>query len=348
MLNGFIVRCSNEKDGCKWTGELGSLDDHLNVNPQLDKQLKGCGYTEVHCGYCVDLFKRIEIDEHQKNHCPKRPFTCEYCLTYNTHYDIVVNNHWPVCGSKPVPCPNKCGENPFRKDLDNHVADDCPLSLVDCECPGCEMKIPRKDMPEHRQKEQMKHIFLLASHVTSLTKSNRDLTKCCRELEGQNKTLKEQVAELEVKETKVRNRLSFLELSEGTHFTMVNVNQCQRLCQSQRFEPFYTHYHGYKMYFEAGFNNGHFAVRVFLMQGEFDDDLKWPVKGWFEVHVKNCRERIYDKNLMTIVFWERRPTQYPRVYLNEDCTYTACIHKNIPSDYTANDCLYLRIKFFFD
>ena len=29
------VRCSCEKDGCQWTGELGELDKHLNESPIL-------------------------------------------------------------------------------------------------------------------------------------------------------------------------------------------------------------------------------------------------------------------------------------------------------------------------
>ena len=39
--------------------------------------------------------------------CDKRPFSCEHCNEYESTYDDVINNHWPVCGCHPVHCPNE-------------------------------------------------------------------------------------------------------------------------------------------------------------------------------------------------------------------------------------------------
>ncbi len=33
LLYGLKVRCSHQKDGCEWTGELRQLDEHLNTDP---------------------------------------------------------------------------------------------------------------------------------------------------------------------------------------------------------------------------------------------------------------------------------------------------------------------------
>ncbi len=38
-LYSLKVRCSHQKDGCEWTGELRQLDEHLNTDPQPEKQL---------------------------------------------------------------------------------------------------------------------------------------------------------------------------------------------------------------------------------------------------------------------------------------------------------------------
>ena len=46
-LYAFKVRCSHQKDGCEWTGELGQLDVHLNKDPPPEKQLDGCQFTEI-------------------------------------------------------------------------------------------------------------------------------------------------------------------------------------------------------------------------------------------------------------------------------------------------------------
>ena len=45
------VFCSNKESGCDWQGELGQLDQHLNLNPEKDKLSVGCAYTEVKCLY---------------------------------------------------------------------------------------------------------------------------------------------------------------------------------------------------------------------------------------------------------------------------------------------------------
>ena len=102
-LYSLKVRCSHQKDGCEWTGELRQLDEHLNTDPQPEKQLDGCQFVEIDCIYnCGDHLQRRYIQNHQIKDCSKRPFGCEHCHDYKSTYDDVTNNHWPVCGSFPM------------------------------------------------------------------------------------------------------------------------------------------------------------------------------------------------------------------------------------------------------
>ncbi len=106
-LYSLKVRCSHQKDGCEWMGELRQ---HLNTDPQPEKQLDGCQFVEIDCIYnCRNHQQRRYIQNHQIKDCPKRSFGCEHCHYYKSTYDDVTNNHWPVCGSFPIPCPNQCG-----------------------------------------------------------------------------------------------------------------------------------------------------------------------------------------------------------------------------------------------
>ena len=41
-VNQLKIRCSNHGEGCLWTGELGTLKQHLESN-------SGCGYVLVEC-----------------------------------------------------------------------------------------------------------------------------------------------------------------------------------------------------------------------------------------------------------------------------------------------------------
>ncbi len=165
-LYSLKVQCSHQKDGCEWTGELRQLDEHLNTDPQPEKQLDGCQFVAIDCIYnCGNHQQRSYIQNHQIKDCTKRPFDCEHCRDYKSTYDDVTNNHWPMCGSFPVPCPNECGSTIQRQNIDSHVVDGCPLTTINCDFHhvGCAVKILRQDMPEHQRENLLTHISLLAS-----------------------------------------------------------------------------------------------------------------------------------------------------------------------------------------
>ncbi len=174
------VRCSHQKDGCEWTEELRQLDEHLNTDPQPEKQLDGCQFVEMDCIYnCGNKLQRRYIQNHQIKDCPKRPFGCEHCHDYKSTCDDVTNNHWPVCGFFPVPCPNQCGSTIQRQYIDSHVADECPLTTINCDFHhvGCAVKLPRQDMPEHVNSSLSAHMSLLASsHAKLMLENERSLT----------------------------------------------------------------------------------------------------------------------------------------------------------------------------
>ena len=117
-LYGFKVLCTNKEKGCEWTGELGELDIHLNLNPSIaNNQLEGCNFAEIECDYCSNFLTRSKLLHHKNELCDKRPFSCEHCNDYESTYEDVIHNHWPVCGHHPVQCLNECGAFPQRQTL---------------------------------------------------------------------------------------------------------------------------------------------------------------------------------------------------------------------------------------
>ena len=191
-LYSLQVRCSHQKDGCEWTGELGQLDEHLNKDPLPEKRFDGCEFVEMKCPYCKEEEQRQYIQVHQNEHCTKRPFSCEYCKQYKSNFDDVIHNHWPVCGFHPVRCPNECGLILQNQNLDNHVADGCLLTIISCDFHhvGCGVKLPRKDMPEHLRENLHSHMSLLAVSHANLTSSNGKQQAQILKLTGENNTLK--------------------------------------------------------------------------------------------------------------------------------------------------------------
>ena len=185
-LYSLKVHCTHQKDGCEWMGQLGQLDEHLNTNPEPGKQFDGCQLTQLSCAHCGEKKCRQEMEEHQNEHCTKRPISCEYCTVYKSHHDNVVHNHWPVCRSFPVQCPNDCGSTLQRQNLDRHVTEECPLTTISCDFVGCPVKLPRKDMSEHLRENLLTHISLLAASHTKQQAQIAQLTK-------ENKTLRSEL-----------------------------------------------------------------------------------------------------------------------------------------------------------
>ena len=196
-LHEFRVYCPH---GCEWEGELGRLDEHLNSDPLPERQLKGCPFAVIECLHCKESIRRDKIAGHQLERCPQRPYTCVYCAEYKSTFEDVVRSHWPECKCFLLPCPNECapsGSGLQRQDLDLHVKEECPLTVVQCELhhAGCKVTLPRKDMADHMKKDSIAHISLLAAE-------NRRLSKRLLEKEEQFCLLTQQNAKLEEKTTK--------------------------------------------------------------------------------------------------------------------------------------------------
>lgn len=281
-LYGFKVYCSNKEIGCEWKGELGKLDIHLNQNFQSDDaQFEGCEFAEIECSYCSDIIVRNRLLHHENELCDKRPFSCKYCSSYESTYEEVIHNHWPVCGHHPVQCPNECGAFPLRLKLENHVAKDCPLTLVKCEFhyAGCMVKLPRRNMPDHLKESGslVTHLSLLAvSHkqqqeeMRLLSKRYQEEIKVLKKRhQDEIKTLTEHVGKLTIKTNQICSHVQIVPIE----FSIENPRN-----NNWSSTPFYSHSQGYKLRLRFNYKDKCSSITCHLMQGEFDSWLKWPLK----------------------------------------------------------------------
>ena len=214
----------HQKSGCEWTGELGGLERHLNLDPELSKQVVGCAFAAVACTHCREYFQRRHVHAHESEACPQRPFSCDYCEDYGSVFEDVVNNHWPVCKCYPVPCSNECGVSPERQNVETHVNTVCPLTVVNCDFhyAGCEVQLVRKDMPAHLAESLATHISLLTtqtqtlagrggqdnllSHLSLLALHNQQLTQLTLQQKESLKECQHKIQELE-KENEVLHEI---------------------------------------------------------------------------------------------------------------------------------------------
>ena len=263
------VYCKNKSAGCEWKGELGKLDKHLNL-----ESVKGqCDFVEVECPLkCGESFQRLDLEKHQSNECVKRPFSCQYCDHKSTH-EKVVNDHWPKCQHFPKVCPNKCSTDEIeRRFLQRHLKEECPLEIVACEFAGCKVKVKRKSMQKHLDESTSKHLKMTTSE--------------CKELRGELNDLKLAL-----------NKISPKPIFIPPPAIVMNDFERRRKEDERWFSPaFYTHVGGYKMCLEIdanGWGDGkgtHVGVGVYMMKGEFDSCLKWPLRGEITVELVNQKE----------------------------------------------------------
>ena len=294
-LKSCVVWCSKKRDGCGWRGKLGEFEQHLNRNPAPDNQLNGCQFVEVKCkhecgGWILGgwfqhgWFQRRYIATHQDQKCLERPYACAYCNEYESTFKEVTDIHYAECPKYPVTCPNECRHDPFeRQEIEDHLEDDCPLTKVSCPLhyAGCEVELPRKDMPEH-MKGTVTHLTLLANVTLSLTKENQELKEKQRATEEKQK---KEVAALKEEMQKLRLTVGGLPIDFKVNYASEEEVVC--------LPSFYTHSHGYRMcirVYPKGSGDGegtHVSVFTCLMKGPFDDHLKWPFRGEITIQIVN-------------------------------------------------------------
>ena len=279
-LKDLEVWCSYRKEGCEWKGKLGKLEEHLNQDPSSENQLNGCQFVAVECNTmhkCGEWFQRRHITTHEAKQCKKRPYSCDYCRDYHSTFEDVTEVHYPQCGKYPVACPNDCDVYKFeRQKLESHLKEQCPLVQVDCpfHFAGCETQLPRKDMRKHR-KENVIHLTFLAAATQKLFAENQQLMK-------ENQELRHEVGAL---------KLEMLQFVSQSGFPVdYHVKQTD---EEMHLPDFYTHPHGYRMcvcVYPNGNGDGegtHVSIFTCIMQGPFDNYLKWPFRGDITIQIVN-------------------------------------------------------------
>ena len=337
-LYNFKVYCVNKNQGCQWTGELRELDKHINSNPSQEKQLDGCQFVQLHCLHCTENFQRSIIDIHQNQHCPKRPFSCEYCKEFESNYQDITANHWSVCGYYLVECPNKCGKTLYRNILKNHTANECPLTVVNCDFQraGCDVRLPRNKMPAHLNESMVTHISLSYKQVLRLEKENKEL--------------RQEVAQLT---HDLQLQKIYTPYCPAT-ITMTDFEQYQKNNNDWFSTPFYSHLKGYKLcicVIPNGLGDGegtHVSVFMHLMGGEYDRLLKWPFQGRFTIQLLSEDEE-HSSCATTVQFDANAIAKHvcDRIYLGqkEECgwgTHAFLSHSDLHK-YLNNDSLIFHI-----
>ena len=316
-INQLIVKCSNHGEGCQWTGELGTLKQHLDFD-------SGCDFVMVECpNKCkefrggillVKIMRRKYLADHLAQSCYLRPYQCEFCGLKDTYKAITGDNymvmeradeydyfgHQAECPEARVTCPYECCVEMKRKELENHFSQ-CPQEPIECPFAeiGCKANICRHQLEDHMSISLHQHMMLLMIDRKQLTAELNDVKTELSEAQDELDETKSKLssAETEIGEIKAKlheaeARLTFCETTACTStnrlkrandsfsLTMPNFSMYCRSGKAWYSEPFYYR-EGYKMCLQVCTNRPDGScinVALHQLKGEYDDLLKWPYK----------------------------------------------------------------------
>lgn len=242
--------------------------------------------------------------------CLQRPFSCDYCGNYGSDFEDVTRKHWAICGYYPISCPNRCSTYAIeRQKMEYHLKKECPLAVVSCDIHGCEVQLPRKDIPNHLAESLPLHLSLLAKHIQNaeeekdekvsyLEKSVEENERMIKQLLAENQALRrllseknEQLTQLKEEQEESRLLVSTLRSYAGVipvQFKMTHFQEHKDTGRVWYSEPFYTHPHGYKMCLSVNADAGAcISVWVHVLKGDFDSILTWPFQGQLTLQLMN-------------------------------------------------------------
>ncbi|XP_065903121.1 TNF receptor-associated factor 4-like isoform X2 [Dysidea avara] len=287
-VRSLQIVCPNEEIGCTW---------------------QGCEYEKVKCTNidCKMMVQRRFLRDHVWMDCPHRKSFCHYCSTYDK-YLFIIGDHMEQCPKYPLPCPNNCMvESVLREDMETHKKE-CPLEVIQCEYHnmGCEEGVMRMNKRKHDEEHIEEHLSMIKAKLSKTEDRLSGLEKMVNTFisKGAGPTARDRMI------TSGHSSIHLATMSTLICPVIVKMSRYSHYKSSGtewRSDPFYSHNKGYKLVLlidAAGCYDGrgtHLSVFLFLMKGQYDDELSWPLEGKFEIKLLNQISN-HEHHIHTVIY----------------------------------------------
>ena len=364
-INQLKIRCSNHREGCQWTGELGTLKQHLESNG-------GCGYVLVDCpNKCqswshtavfhtvLTTMKRKDLEMHLTKHCYLRPYHCEFCGHKDTFNAITGQNFMPSvlrtygghqarCPQAPLSCPNKCGSYEIkRKDMENHRSQ-CPKEPVECPFAetGCKTKLKRCQLNTHVTSSVQEHLSLM---MKDYQETKRELLKVKGTLATAVQLLRQRTeADKETVDFVIACSVRLEKISDLVKISMPKFSEYRRSGKVWHSPPFY-YKEGYKMCL-AVYANGvaevgagtHISVTLMLLKDEHSTiHAQQPAQEHHKKLTCSVRRKLYEGQWFNVCRYLPL-NQFSEAVKELSSQQKFCSHEYVVSK-LVNDCLTFNV-----
>ena len=298
---------------------VGALLDDLNCGichhvVRDAQQSKCCGH--ITCKQCIDKTLRSKMIDKKCPYCSDPDFN----VTPDKRTQRQVLNlavycpHKQQMGSEPG-----CVWKGELRSREKHLNDDCPFTEVKCSN-GCQKMIQRRQLEDHLRLEcelrQMNCKYCNGTgynqHVNGdfeIDHYEQQLAETQRRLEVAEQNYRELQQKVECSDTQTRKKLSAFhaldwvtqlnglasESSPGLPVIIKMSNFTKSNQDGWSSPPFSTANVGYKMFIKV-YANGYLhgegygkfiSVALYLMHGEHDAELRWPLTGTVSIQLLN-------------------------------------------------------------
>ena len=308
------VYCSMKERGCDWSGTLEQLDTHLdpdqdncqyvdtkcplNCHMTIPKNkveqhvAQHCAKRPYVCQHCNFKATYEEVVDTHLPECKYVPLQCPNLCGVTFERDFM-EDHMKMCRLEEVGCEFSgvgCDGRFIREDQEEHTRQNSQKHLTLTASLAVEtkeqlqQKLLEQDKKHKEEEEKMKQ--QIGELKKLLDKQEKKLEKQERELDEQKLKTQDSENRLIVQQNNLQAQLSGLSNQLGLNrtFTMPGFIKAWRESSIWKSTAMYTHLYGYKFFFQIranGYGAGHgksVLVNLWSTPGDFDSQLKWPVK----------------------------------------------------------------------
>ena len=203
QLNIHLDKCPKMKVFCNLCGTKMTRED-------LELHLKyHCGMVQEKCKLrCGVELTRDGLRIHEKENCTQRQVKCDHCNKNLISYEL--NKHLKKCPKMKVLC-ELCSIEKYRKDMTQHLEDDCPENMLDCPFVKykCLARMKRKDIDKHLEEKEIKHLGLKLNTMEDLiNKQSKIINKQSEIINKQSVKIDKQSVEINKLNENIEKRVT--------------------------------------------------------------------------------------------------------------------------------------------
>ena len=360
-VHGVRVRCWNKDSGCGWVGEVNELRRHT---VSCENRSWECEYCGLKCTY----------REGEGNHwpeCLKFPEPCPNGCEVGSVERCGMEQHRSVCPLEPVACEMKefgCSVVVPRKELATHMRESELQHLTAMTALNLRLTRQLQQDSTERDRKIEKLLEDSVKRDRKIEKILEDSVKRDRKMEQ----LQQEVVELKIQGKKQNEELVAVKdhiqkvhcISEHIEqhtaicrgckvLTFVNYNETKRKVLSisdldveSRSEKFYSDFPGYAFqlmikYYSVDYKD--IGASLWLVEGENDDQLQWPVKVRVQLQLLNQAADHHHVVKTETLEWKKDQRGIDMEIDESLMKYTDLEKREDDVRYMMNDCLKFRI-----